>query len=111
MPLAAKRFMRAACRTGLMLGVACAANGAWANAELALEQGCFTCHGNPPRGKAPPFAELADQYARYQSEPDSEVRLAEKLRKPSLFGGIAAHERLSEENAQLLLRWIIQGAR
>lgn len=104
-------IMRAACRRGLMLGLACSASGVWANAELALEQGCLSCHGSPPRGKALPFPELAVECARYQSEPGAEARLAEKLRKPPLFGGMDAHERLSQENAQVLLRWIIQGAR
>ena len=111
MPPSTNGIMRAACCGGLMLGLACTASGAWASAELALEQGCFSCHGNPPRGKAPTFPELANKHARYQSEPGAEAKLADKLRKAPLFGGIDAHQRLSQEDAKVLLRWIIQGAR
>ena len=104
-------IMRRTYFSGLMLGLACTASGAWASAELALQQGCFSCHGNPPRGKAPTFPDLANKYARYRSEPGAEAKLADRLHKAPLFGGIDAHERLSQEDAQMLLRWIIQGAR
>jgi cytochrome c len=82
-----------------------------AGAQLALDKGCFSCHGAPPRKNAPSFEALARDYARYQGEPAMETRLADELREGHVFGGIPAHERLSAENARALVRWIIEGAR
>ena len=82
-----------------------------ASAQLALDKGCFSCHGIPPRKDAPPFTAIAQNYARYQGQPDMEIKLANQLRKGQLLGGIQAHEQLSEDSARLLVRWIIQGAK
>jgi cytochrome c len=84
---------------------------AQASAQLALDQGCYACHGDPPRRGAPGFAQLATSYARYQGQAQAPRQLAEKLHKGSLFGHIAAHERLSLQEGELLMRWIIDGAR
>ncbi len=109
MTLPMNRFTRAT-RHGLVFGVACAAAGAWASSQLAVEQGCISCHGSPPRGNAPTFSQLAAKYARYRDVSGAEVKLADKLRKAPMFGGISAHKRVSEENARALILWIIQGA-
>ena len=98
-------------RYGLLLALACAAGGAGASSQLALAQGCFSCHGSLPRGDAPTFPQLAARYAHYQEVPEAEVMLAERLREPHRFGSISAHERISEESARALMRWIIQGAK
>ena len=37
-------------------------------------------------------------------------KLADKLREGSLFGHIAAHERLSAEDAERLVQWLVDGA-
>ena len=84
---------------------------AQASAQLALDKGCFACHGNPPRKNAPAFEQLAQDYARYRGQTEMEVTLANKLRAGHLFGGIQAHEQLSDESACALVRWIIQGAK
>ncbi len=86
-------------------------NTAQASAQLALDKGCFACHGNPPKKNAPSFEALARDYARYQGQPATETRLADELRAGHVFGGVQAHERLSPENARALVRWIIEGAR
>ncbi len=44
-------IMLAACRSGLMLGLACSASGVWANAELALKQGCPFLPREPAPGQ------------------------------------------------------------
>lgn len=59
----------------------------------------------------PGFDKLAVDYAKYRNEPTAEAALASKLREGHIFGGVQAHERLSEESALLLIHWIIQGAR
>jgi len=101
---------RAIRRYGLGLWLAWATAGVWASSSLALEQGCFSCHGDPPRANAPTFPQLAAHYARYRGESEAEIKLADKLRESHLFGSISAHARLSEENARTLMRWLIQGA-
>ncbi len=94
-----------------MISVVAAAHAAETSAQLALDKGCFACHGDPPRKNAPTFAQLARDFARYQGQPEQEVRLADKLREGHVFGGIQAHENLSAESARALVRWIIEGAR
>lgn len=82
-----------------------------ASAQLALDKGCFSCHGEPPRRSAPSMNQLAGDYARYRGQVDAPRRLADKLREGGLFGHIAAHERLSREESEALMRWIIEGAK
>ncbi len=94
----------------LLLGAALAAP-VHASSQMALDKGCYSCHGEPPRRGAPTIAQLAADYARYRGQPDAPRRLAEKLREGGLFGHIAAHERMSLEECEILMRWLIDGAR
>lgn len=98
-------------RFGLLALLAGSASCALASADLALQKGCYGCHGEPPRRGAPGMAQLAADYARYRGQPDAPRRLADKLREGGLFGHIAAHERMSQEECETLVRWIIDGAR
>ncbi|MDI1271294.1 MAG: hypothetical protein PSV40_19575 [Polaromonas sp.] len=82
---------------------------AFASSQLALDKGCYKCHGNPPKKNAPTFAELSSRYAMHRNNAGAESALVEKLRQGTFFGHIDAHERLSQENAQRLIRWIIEG--
>jgi cytochrome c551/c552 len=84
---------------------------AQATAQLAFDQGCQNCHGSPPRKSAPTFEQLATRYARYQGQPDAVRVQAGKLREGSFLNHIAAHERLSPEDAEALVRWLIEGAK
>lgn len=111
---------REACRFGRSKLIALAAAGgltlllasnAQASAQLALDKGCYSCHGNPPKKNAPTFEQLAASYAQYQGQSDAAVRLASKLHEGYVFGGINAHERLTQESALTLVRWIIEGAK
>ena len=99
-----------AIRHGLVLSLACVAGVAWFSSQLAVELGCFSCHGTPPKANAPTFPQLAAQYARYQDVSEAEIKLADKLREAPMSGGISAHQRVSEKSARSLMRWIIQGA-
>jgi cytochrome c len=83
---------------------------AQSNSVLALDKGCYSCHGNPPRKNAPTFDQLAKDYAKYRGQEEAAVALAEKLHKEHVFGGVKAHEQLTPENALQLIRWIIDGA-
>lgn len=82
-----------------------------ASSQLALDKGCYSCHGEPPRRSAPGMTQLATDYARYRGQADAPRKLADKLREGGLFAHIAAHERLSQEECETLMRWIIDGAK
>ena len=85
-------------------------NPARASEQIALDHGCFNCHGTPPRGKAPTFPQLAERYASSRGDAKAQEKLAGKLRDGSIFSHIDAHERLSPELAAQLIRWISEGA-
>jgi cytochrome c len=82
-----------------------------ASMNLALDKGCLSCHGTPPRGKAPTLAELATRYAPAKGSEAEISKLTEHLREHHLFGGVPAHERLSAEEAERFVRWLVDGGR
>ena len=84
---------------------------AQASSQLALDKGCYSCHGEPPRRNTPSLAQLAADYAQYRGQADAPRQLADKLRAGGLFTHIAAHERLSPADCETLMRWIINGAK
>lgn len=84
---------------------------AMASMNHALEKGCLNCHGTPPRGQAPTIAELAAHFARAQGNEAEMARLSGRLREHHLFGGVPAHERLTAEEAERFVRWLVDGAK
>jgi cytochrome c len=84
---------------------------AQASMNLALDKGCLGCHGTPPRGKAPTMAELATRYATAKGNESEIARLSAHLREHHLFGGVPAHERLSADEAERFVRWLVDGGR
>ncbi len=84
---------------------------AFANSQLALDKGCYSCHGTPPKKGAPTIEKIAADYAKYRGQTDAAVLLSNKLREHHSFSSIPAHERLSEESALILVRWLIEGAK
>ncbi len=83
---------------------------AFADMTLALDKGCFNCHGTPPRRGSPSFEQLAADYSKYRGQPEALPKLTARLHEGSLFGHIAAHERLRADEAVVLIQWIINGA-
>jgi cytochrome c len=94
----------------LSLGFAFASP-AQASSQLALDKGCYSCHSTPPKKGTPTMEQLAADYAKYRGQPEAVTRLAAKLREHHVFGGVKAHERLTEENAKILVSWLIDGAK
>lgn len=94
----------------LVAGVWPAAGVAGTAAELAADRGCLACHGTPPRRATPSLEQLAQGYVKYRGQADAAQRLATRLREGSLFGHIAAHERLSQAECEELMQWLIDGA-
>lgn len=84
---------------------------ALASQALASDKGCYNCHGNPPRKSAPTFAQLASELAKARGNSRALQKAADRLRSGSILSHIAAHERLSAEEALALVRWISEGAR
>lgn len=84
---------------------------AQASMNLALDKGCLNCHGTPPKGKAPPLAELAARYASAKGNEAEIGKLTAHLREHHLFGGVPAHERLSADEAERFVRWLVDGGR
>ena len=82
-----------------------------ASMNLALDKGCLSCHGTPPRGKAPTMAELAARYTAFKGNEAEIAQRSEHLREHHLFGGVPAHERLSAEDAERFVRWLVDGGR
>jgi cytochrome c551/c552 len=82
-----------------------------ASMNLALDKGCLNCHGTPPKGKAPTLAELAARYASAKGNEAAIEKLSGHLREHHLFGGVPAHERLSADEAERFVRWLVDGGR
>lgn len=105
-------FARAVLALAALVGAgACAAQSMPSGEQLAADRGCYNCHGEPPRRNVPSFKDIAAGYARYRGRLDAaaELQLVERLRGGSLFSHIAAHERLGDEDARVLIRWLVEG--
>ncbi|WP_332824767.1 c-type cytochrome [Ramlibacter sp.] len=84
----------------------------WAQvAQRAADGGCYKCHGEPPRRNVPTLREIAARYAAHRGRLDAatEKALADRLHHGSTFSHIAAHERLSEQDAASFIRWLVAG--
>ena len=82
---------------------------AHANRQLAVRNGCMSCHADTELD-APPWPELAAKYEKYRDQPDAASIQGEKLRKGKFFKKVKAHQKLSPTNATELMQWIIDGA-
>lgn len=80
--------------------------------QLAADQGCYNCHGEPPRRNVPSFREITRRYGAYRGRLDAGTQreLTDRLHHGGLFGHVAAHERLTEEQARQLVLWLVEGA-
>jgi cytochrome c len=114
-PSAGRRKQRLrASRPTLLLALAAAlampSTPSWPSQQLASDMGCYNCHAISGRAGAPPMARLAEHAAKARGDESAIRKSAEKLRAKSLLHPIAAHERLSPETAETLIRWLSEGA-
>jgi len=79
--------------------------------QLAVEHGCYSCHGAYPRGEAPNFEKLAGKMAKYQGDATALADKISRYRTGEAFEHIEAHERLSPEAATALLKWLAEGGK
>ena len=97
------------CLLGLGLaGAALAAN--QAGSALAVEMGCYNCHAAPTRADAPSFERLVAKFEKRRGDTEAEQHVIDELRRGEPLQHIPAHERLSPETAQSLVRWLFDGA-
>jgi len=98
------------CASALLLAVAwpLAAN---ASAQLAVDHGCYNCHGPNLRGEAPSMERLAERLSKYKGDSAAQQKFVDKYRAGEMFGHIDAHERLSPESAMALVHWLAEGGK
>ncbi len=84
---------------------------AQASTALAVEHGCYSCHGLYLRDEAPNFEHTSSRLAKYKGDAVAEQKFVESFRTGQMFGHIDAHERLSAEAAKALIHWLVEGAR
>ena len=84
---------------------------AQSSSALALDKGCYSCHGAVLRGEAPGFERLAVKLSKYKGDLTAEQKFVDKYRAGQMLERIDAHERLSPESARTLIHWLVEGAR
>lgn len=99
----------AECLSAVAMALAAAPLAAQTARQMAADRGCHNCHGEPGRSNVRTFAQLAAAYAPLRSQPDAQQKALERMHHGSMFSHIAAHERLSEEDAAALVRWLFEG--
>jgi cytochrome c len=81
---------------------------AWANADLAEEKDCFSCHAIDEKSIGPAYQDVA---ARYAGQPDAISLLMEKVLKGSRgdWGRrrMPANKNVSEAEARVLVEWVL----
>jgi cytochrome c len=94
---------------GFALGFTTSAAWAQPARQMAVDRGCYNCHGEPPRRGVRPFVQIAGSYAHVKDEPAAQRQALDRMHHGSLFSHVAAHERLSDEDAATLVQWLFQG--
>jgi cytochrome c len=87
------------------------AQSALANPQMAVEMGCYNCHGAQLRADAPSFERLSEKFSKHKGDLAEERRHAEKLREGEFLQHFTAHQQLSPESAQKLVHWLAEGAK
>jgi cytochrome c551/c552 len=87
------------------------AGNAHASAQLALDQGCYSCHGANQRGDAPSFERLSGKLAKFKGDVQAQAQFVTKYRAGEPLEHVDAHERLSMEAATALVHWLAEGAK
>lgn len=81
------------------------------NSQLAVDKGCYACHGAYPRGDAPTFDQLSRRLGRLKGDAGREKDFVDAYSKGKMFEHVDAHERISHESASLLIHWLVEDAK
>ena len=84
---------------------------AQADSLLALDKGCYACHGAYRRGDAPAVDQLSKRLERLKGNAAAEKDFVEKYGRGEFLEHIDAHERISPESAAVLIHWLVEGAK
>lgn len=101
-------FTRAAL-AAVSLSAALSPLAAQASSALALDKGCYSCHGAVQRGEAPTFEQLASRLSKYRGDAAAEQGKVARFRAGEMGEHIDAHERLTPASAGTLLHWLVEG--
>ena len=82
-----------------------------AGSALAVEMGCYNCHGQPLRADAPSFERLAARFEKRRGDAAAERHVVDEIRSAGAAQGIQLHERVSTESARQLVHWLFEGAK
>ncbi|MGV3569385.1 MAG: hypothetical protein ACO1PB_02215 [Ramlibacter sp.] len=99
----------AAVAAAVLAGTGWPAPAAAQAARMAADRGCYNCHGEPPRRNVRSFAQIAASYAALRGKPGAEKDALDRMHHGSLLSHVAAHERLSDEDAAAHVHWLFQG--
>lgn len=97
--------------TLVFLMALCAPLVSHASWQQAVEMGCYNCHGDQPRGKAPRFERMGERLAKRAGDAAAEQHLLDEFRNGEWLEHVDAHERVSPETARTLIRWLFEGAK
>jgi cytochrome c len=103
-------YPRISLASALLAALACPP-AARASAALALEKGCYSCHGSVLRGEAPSFERLSSRLSKYRGDAAAEPKFVDSFLAGEPLERIDAHERLTPESARLLIHWLIEGGK
>ena len=80
-----------------------------AGALMAVDRGCYNCHGVVPHHDVPAFSQLVQKWSRFGGKPDDgAVRHAvDEMREVNVL----VHQVISREDAGLVVRWLMEGAK
>ena len=92
--------------------MALAAQGAWANAELAKKNNCLACHGVDKKIVGPAYQDVAKKYA---GQADAQATLTQNIKAggSGKWGPIPMppQPQLSDADAKALAVWVLGGAK
>lgn len=79
--------------------------------QLAIDKGCYNCHGSYLRGDAPSIERLSIKLSKYKGDQVAEQKFVAKYLTGEMFQHIDAHERLTTESAKVLIHWLVESAK
>ncbi len=84
---------------------------AQASPQLALDKGCYSCHGYYLRGEAPSFERLQSKLSNNKGDDAAEQKYVNRFLAGAPLQHIDGHERLTHESATTLIHWLSSGGK
>ncbi len=84
---------------------------AQASQQLAVDKGCYGCHGAYQRGDAPSIERLSKRLSGLKGDDAAQQKFVVQYQAGELLQHIGPHERLTPESAKTLIHWLAEGAK